>query len=264
MNNCSILISSHSNAFDIWKISHYFLTKYWQDCPFEIYLGANGDDNKSYCPPNWRYINTGPDISWSSSMLSYLNNIQTKYILLFLDDFVVLDHINTTTIKEAVLFANESGAKMLRLSPNPKGDIRVNDEFTRINIEGKVPYATSLQIALWDKKLLMDLLTYDFTPWEFETKAGKTPHCLKYHDLFFVSNSNLIQYTHIVEKGKFYPYILELVANEKVNFDLSNRPMMQPHELQSIKQSFVNKVLYTLIPNRYINNLRNLLGKAKL
>lgn len=205
--NLSILISSHSRAFDLWHITHFFFKKNWPDCPYPIYLGANGVNRIEYCPKDWIYINKGEDVSWSKSLKDYLDSIPTDYILLLLDDFVLLRPVNQESIDDAFKFLVKNDGVMLRLVPNPKGSIYVNKKFSLIDVKNRVPYITSLQAAIWKKSFLIELLKYDYNPWEFEIKAGKTPECLKYYNKLFVSNTPLLHYKHYVEKGKFYPFI---------------------------------------------------------
>jgi len=44
----AILFSSMDKNFDIWPITGHFFSKYWPDCPFEMYLGANGEEKTSF------------------------------------------------------------------------------------------------------------------------------------------------------------------------------------------------------------------------
>lgn len=263
-NKVSILISSHSKAYDIWHITEYFLNRYWKECPFKIFLGANGDDKLKFCPNHWQYLNCGTDISWSKSMIDYLSNIDTKYILLFLDDFILLDYVNKKDIKDLIYFAEKTDAVMVRTVPNPKGDIKINENFDAIDLRFNVPYSTSLQVGLWNKNFLIDLLEYGFNPWEFEIKAGKTKKALKFYDKFFVSKKYIFKYTHFVEKGKFHPSIKELATKEKVYFDFSKRDFLNELDLKALKYSNLKSKVSKFIPNKYKNSIRKILFKNEL
>ena len=172
-----ILVSSHAKANDIWYITDYFLRKHWKT-DLEIILGANGEDKKDYVPKGWRYINKGEDISFSKSLMSYLESIDDEYFILMLDDFVILEVVDNDKIEKAFEFIKSNNGVYLRLVPNPKGDLRIDNDFSKIGVKSYVPYVTSLQMAIWKKEFLMKLLSYDFSPWEFEVKAGKTKESL--------------------------------------------------------------------------------------
>lgn len=262
--NTSILIASYAKAYDLWDITHHFFEKYWSDCSFDIFLGANGEDKKAFCPSNWKYINEGEDISWSTSMLDYLGKIESKYILLFLDDFMLLNNVMNNNINQAIELLEKNQGVMVRMTPNPKGDINFDSDFTQIDVQNKVPYATSLQVALWDKEFLVSLLQYGFNPWEFETKAGKTQEAFIYFDKLFVAKNRLIEYTHYVEKGKFYPSLLSQLKDEKKEFDLSKRSFLTNEELEKIQSNLFRSILNKLIPTKYKNKLRKLVGYHEL
>lgn len=263
-NDVSILISSHSKAYDLWHITEYFFKKYWSECPFEIFLGANGENRFKFCPVGWKYLNYGKDISWSKSMIDYLSNINTKYVLLFLDDFILLNYVKEEAVKNLVDFAKKTDAMMIRTISNPKGDIEVDQNFDLVDIRSRVPYSTSLQVGLWNKDFLIDLLEYGFNPWEFKTKAGKTEKALKFYDKFFVSKKYIFKYTHFVEKGKFHPFIKELARKEKVYFDFSKRDFLNELDLKALKYSNLKSKVSRFIPNKYKNSIRKILFKNEL
>jgi hypothetical protein len=137
-----ILISSHSKANDIWYITDHFLKKYWH-ADLDIILGANGEDKKRCVPDRWRYINNGEDVSFSKSLMSYLKAIDEEYFILMLDDFIILEPVDTKKIEQAFEFIRSNNGVYLRLVPNPKGDKKIDDHFSKIDVKSKVPYVTS-------------------------------------------------------------------------------------------------------------------------
>ena len=259
----NILISSYYKSYDIWHITNYFLKKNWDDDNLKIYLGANGENKKEYCPENWIYINKGEDRSFSQSLKSYLEEIEEEYFILMLDDFLILEKVNNDLINKAFEFIREKKGVYLRLVPNPKGDFKIDKYFSKIDVKNKVPYITSLQMAIWKKDFLIKLLEYDFNPWEFEVKAGKTKEALENSDKFFVTNFAFVKYTHFVEKGKFYPFIKELIQKENLQL-IGNRDFWKEEELIKFKESKIKKFIRSIIPNRYINNIRKFIGKKEL
>ncbi len=262
-NNIEILISSHSKASDIWHITDYFIKKYWKS-EKEILLGANGTNKKEFVPNDWKYLNNKKDISFSKSLKDYINSINSKYFILMLDDFIILENVNDKYIKKAFNFIRLHKGVYLRLVPNPKGDIKIDNDFSQIDVKAKVPYITSLQMSIWDRDFLLELLKYDFNPWEFEIKAGKTKEALKNYDKFFVTNYPFIKYTHFVEKGKFYPFIVDILNKEDIKLD-SDRAFWNKGELSRLNSDNIfKKFIRNIIPNTYINKMRKILGRQEL
>jgi len=258
-----LLISSYFKSYDIWHITNHFIKKNWKNNNLKIYLGANGENKKEYCPENWIYINKGEDRSFSQSLKSYLEEIKEEYFILMLDDFLILDKVNNDLINKAFKFIKENKGVYLRLVPNPKGDFKIDKYFSKIDVKNKVPYITSLQMAIWKKDFLIELLKYDFNPWEFEVKAGKTQEALENSDKFFVTNFAFVKYTHFVEKGKFYPFIKKLMQKENL-YLIGNRDFWKEEELIKFKDSKIKKFIRNIIPNKYKNKLRRILKKEEL
>lgn len=258
----TLLIASHAEAHDIWPVTAHFLTKHWPDgC--KIFLGANGVDRSACVPGGWDYINEGEDLSFSKSLLDYLGHVETDYLILMLDDFAILEDVDPRKIQKAFRFLRERNGVYLRLVPNPPGTRRIDSDFSRIEVEKNVPYITSLQMALWKKEFLMELLHYDFSPWDFETKAGRTDAARRHQDGFYVTNEPWVRYTHFVEKGKFYPLLKKLLEEEKIPLR-SDRPFWREEEIKKMREPFFKSRLRALVPPRYYNILRKLLGKAPL
>jgi len=262
LKKTSILISSHSKASDIWYLTDYFLKKYWKK-ELNIILGANGENKSEFIPKNWKYINNGEDISFSKSLVSYLEKIDDEYILLMLDDFMILEEVDDEKIKKAFDFIKINNGMYLRLIPNPKGDIKINKDFSKIDVKSYVPYVTSLQMAIWKKDFLKKLLEYNFSPWKFEIKAGKTKESLENHDKFYVANYDFIKYTHFVEKGKFYPFLKDILEKEGLPLK-STRAFWSQKELQKMKESYWKKTIRKVLPSKYINLIREFMGKERL
>jgi len=261
-NKFNILISSHAKANDIWYITDHFLKKYWK-ANLKITLGANGEDTKNYVPESWEYVNNGEDISFSKSLMSYLESIDEEYFILMLDDFIILEEVDNVKIEKAFNFIRSNNGVYLRLVPNPKGDLRIDKDFSKIDVKSNVPYITSLQMAIWKKEFLIKLLSYDFSPWEFEVKAGKTNESLLNSDNFYVTNYNFITYTHFVEKGKLYPFLKDLLKKEGLPLN-STRAFLSEEELKKIRDSYLKKSIRKLLPSRYVNLIRKIIGKESL
>lgn len=256
----SILIASFDKAYDIWNITDFYFNKYWKDNPYKIYLGANGENKEKFCPEKWSYVNKGEDLSWSKSMYDYLNSIDTKYVLVYLDDFALNERVSTNEINNIITFMNDDNSKMVRLSSRPKPDMKINSKIGRISINDRVPYSTSLQAAIWDRNFLIDLLKYNFNPWEFETKAGKTIEAFNNSDKFYATYDSILKYKHFVEKGKFLSFIKENAKDDNISLNANNRSFWDKSDMNTTLMSIV----YSYVPNKYKNKIRKLLKKEEL
>jgi hypothetical protein len=217
-----------------------------------------------YCPSGWKYINDGPDSSWSKSLSDYLAHIESRYVLLLLDDFILMSEPDLAYLQKAMSFVESKDTAMLRLTPNPAGDIYVDEFFTRLDMKAKPIYATSLQAAIWNVDFLKKLLSYDFNPWEFEVMGGKTKEAIAADGRLFVASGPVLTYTHFVEKGKLHPLIKRVMQNEGVVFDISTRKFLSPYEMLKYKISYYKGKLSSILPKKFYTKLRSVFGKNEL
>ena len=240
-----IVINSHANASDLWPITYHFIQKNWPEHP-PIYLGANGGTDIGKVPEEWRLIDQGEDRSFSSSLMDYVDAIESEYLILMLDDFAILEPVSNERLEEACRFVKKHEAVYMRLTPNPPGDIPFDSGYAQIAIDMRPPYATSLQMAIWKRDFLRKLLAYDFNPWEFEVRGGKTEESFANASRFFVAQEPLIQYTHFVEKGKFYPLVRQWI-NDGVDVE-STRGYWSEEEIRKLQGGLLRRMIRTIIP----------------
>ncbi len=81
---CSILVVSCDRYRDLWAPFFTLFQRYWPDCDMPVYLGANFVQAEF---AGVRTLKAGDDESWSKGLRFFLENIQTEYVLLMLEDF---------------------------------------------------------------------------------------------------------------------------------------------------------------------------------
>ena len=175
MNNITILVNSCDKYESVWEPFFKLLLKQWPECKnYTIILNT---ETKVYnCDfLNIKTICSGTNLTWTKRLKNVLNQIETDYILYFLEDFFLREKVNHQTLLEAVNYIkthNEVGYIGLKYNPqhNFKDISKVDfsshyldkDKIIKIN---RVNHMT----ALWKKDWLFSLLRNHETPWEFET-----------------------------------------------------------------------------------------------
>ena len=211
MNNTSVLIASFDKNRDIWPLFAYFFQKYWPECPYQVYLGANGEDCSEYVPDAWQYINKGPDLSWSKSMREYVEAIPTDTLLLMLDDYLLIGTPEEGKIMQAVEYASHEAVYVrLNPEPRPRKKWKNNSAFGVLRYFDR--YRASLKAAVWNKDYLKHVLDLDLDPWTFELTIGEK---IEFRNrLFLGAYSFLLPNRHCVESGKYTYWILDFLESE--------------------------------------------------
>jgi hypothetical protein len=161
----AVLVLSCDKYSDLWKPFFTLFFKYWDDCPFEIYLCTN---EKVYPDDRVTSINTGEDVAWTSTVKKCLEQINSEFVLLLQEDFLFRSKVDTERIYKYFGFMKKYNAGCLRLypSPLPEGVIPAEKEIGEI-LPGS-SFRVSLQSAIWEKEEFAKLLVDGENPWEFE------------------------------------------------------------------------------------------------
>lgn len=198
MNSLSILICSCDKYSFIWDLHFDFLRVNWNDCPYPIYLGT---DSKSY-KTHLTLFNNSNDRSWSSCLISWLSQVETDYVLLTLDDFILQHQVRNSDILESLDFVIQENIDCLRLivRPKPFDTHSKNSNFGKFN--NFMPYLIAVQPSIWKKSSLLSLLRSGESIWEFEYNASKRAVSDGTFKLYGTYKTIFNYGLHIVDGGK--------------------------------------------------------------
>ena len=218
----SILVCSYDEVIDILKLWDSYTFTYFKDLnkKYNIYYGLNfsNKNNTQLINKNIIFSNT---LDWGLSMQIWLKQIDSKYILILLDDQLIkkLSKLKLATIindmaNENIKFASISyGVQIIQKFIN-KQTIH----------KGKIPvskYSINLQPAIWEKSFLHKLLRDVKNPWDFELKSSDL-YNKKFFKSFFYITKDIIFFEQYIERGEIYPGRFYRIFNKNYRI-LSNR-----------------------------------------
>jgi len=198
----------------LMPFSHLF-NIYWSNLQPVTVLTDNEVSDTIKLPENfevavYKYDEKPSQKQWSNMLIDYLRDIDDKNIVLMLDDYWLVrtvDHTGIGTLHEYMQDSDD----ILRMDLTD--DRQYNGEAVNIGHWGhydlvetpsESPYQLSLQVGIWNRKKLLNILRRNITPWEVElylasdTLHGKegmrvlgTRQCLiRYANVFVDGNPN--------------------------------------------------------------------------
>lgn len=220
----SILICSCDKYEDVWSLFFSFFNKHWGDCPYPLYLMTN---EKEYSGSGVTTVFTGKESDWSSAFLKAVEQVGTKYILILMEDYFLLEKPNCDFIDQAVEYMRENGLSYLRLFPRPRPD-NITSAIEGVEI-GEIArhseYRVSLQAAIWDIDYLKRLIRPGESAWELEIKgterSNEMPDML--YSLVKEEDTPVPYLCTAVVKGYWVKEAVELCRKNKVKIDLNKR-----------------------------------------
>jgi hypothetical protein len=221
----ALLVVSCDRYRDLWVPFFTLLFRYWPDCPFPIFLGAN---DETY--PDRRVIPlcVGEDVDWSTNLRRMLGQIPVQGILLLQEDFLIDRPVDTQRIRRLIGYAAGKNAACLRLMPIPGPDRPCEDNPDLGEIRKGADYRVSLQAAWWRKESLADVLAPGESPWQFECAGSRRSDAITAPFLSLREGIEypLDYYTTAVLRGYWEPDAVKLCRREHIPVDLKVRRIM--------------------------------------
>ena len=223
MSEIAVLVASCDRYKDLWKPFFTLFFRYWSDCPHPVYLLSN---HLSYPDSRVEMIAVGDDRDWSSNLRAALQQIPHRYVLLLLEDFFLDQPVDTAKIQALATYMEQRCAACLRLFTCPGPDIPCVDNPAVGEILRGSAYRLSMMAAIWDKKVLLQLLRDGETPWQLEIEGTQRTNIL---DVPFLSvKESAIHYFcpsgSAVCRGKWKPEAVQFCAQQGIQIDLRARP----------------------------------------
>ena len=179
----------------------------------------------SYPDEQVKSIMVGEDKSWSSGVRRMLEQIDSSYIIVFLEDFLIKEPVDTSKVVSIVQAAITNSVGCLRLAAGLPLAFPLTEKlqnFPGLGIIGKEQhYRVSAQVAIWKKDTLLKLLPQGISPWEFEDVGTELSTMME--DSFWGVYEPAIIYDQFVEKGKWKPEGVELCKSLGVDIDFARR-----------------------------------------
>jgi len=239
-NNTAILVLSCDKYADIWNPFFLFFRKYWANCPFPIYLGTN---EKQFDFENVKQIFSNRKTTWSDELTVILKQIPEKYIIIILEDYFIYKTVINEEIFKLIAIMEEQDAAYMKLGAFPKKydslwphTILANEPGIGI-IQKESKYRLSLQTAIWNKEILLNLIKPTENPWEFEIEGSKRSNLIKNPFLCVIANPSekkvhgpIKYYCTALSAGKWMRGALKLCEKENIKINLKDRPVESLYE----------------------------------
>lgn len=164
MMKIAVVVTSCDAFQECWEPFIYSVSKYWKDCPWNIYIVSNYNSIESN---SVRFIKVGEDKGWASNLKLALSQIYADYIIYLHEDFFINSKVNTTEILKHLLYCTNNNIDYLRLSAPFFDKYSIPETCYALSPQSK-RYRLCLQSAIWKKETFDQLLVPGFNAWQFE------------------------------------------------------------------------------------------------
>lgn len=246
-NNCSILVTSCDKYEDAWKPFFALLHIMWSDCEFPVYLNT---ETKDFSIPEIKITSLHPkslldkkgrNISWSKRLKDAVEQIDSEYILCFLEDFFLMSPVRKDVIDDCIRWMEQdTSIGMIDFFHEPCLQGKDVGEFAPV--DPKYGYCINAMSALWRKSFLLSILREDENPWDFEFNGTyrwrRTNNKIFTHKKEFPSvldYPNIPKFGYGIYQGKWLWNNKALFEKYGIEADFSKRLTLQYEDLPPLE-----------------------------
>ena len=215
----TVVIDSFDGYSDLWPCFFAVFKKQWADCPYDVKLVSNYKEFDGI-----ETITVGEETCWSDRTIKAIEQINTDYILLLLEDYLFGEPVKSENIENAISFMKKNKARYLRLTNIPKS--RFYDGEGIFSLYADEEYAVNLQAAIWEKQFLLESLKkYSGNAWDFEIgflrSAVRAEHTIL--EGCYGMSKDPLHVRNGVLKGKWFPKEIKYFTKQGVNVPWQKR-----------------------------------------
>lgn len=165
MKDTAIIVNSCDAFSDCWRPFIHSVRKYWNDCPWPVYIISN--NNSISTPEGISFIKIGEDKKFASNLKKAIEAIDSEYIIYLQEDYFLNKNVDQKSIEQHLLYCKQNNVDYMRLGmPFIKGE--PVECYSANKLTDK--YALCLQAAIWKRSTLRSLLFEGWSGWDFEYK----------------------------------------------------------------------------------------------
>lgn len=245
-NRCTLLVNSCDAYSDVWDLFFAGIKAQWSDCKYPIVLNT---ESKKY--PNDMGVvvhnfqpRPGMDC-WGERYKKTLRDIETKYVMPVLEDFVLTEKFTGNDLIEQVMdWMDENpdiGVFYLHKHPFV---FQKETEYPGFGImPQKAEYKLTTAFGVWRKEYLEKCIKGFENPWEWEMYVTRHAWKLKEKEYALLDNQKevyVFPWGGVIRRGLWHPEAKILAEKYGIEIDFSIRGFMDEND------PYRNKEIYSL------------------
>lgn len=166
----SVLVCSCDAYSDLWYPFFKLYQKYWTIPELNLYLNTETKDY-SYEGLNIRCVHPNrKNAPYGERMRDALSQIDTEYVITFLDDFFIREYVDDEHIRRIIEWMDEDKSIVCFNQDCLKtySDWEIGEKPGYRRIPWGTEYTLNMQVAVWRTKKLKNYWKNDVSPWEWE------------------------------------------------------------------------------------------------
>ncbi len=221
-HDLTIVVNTCDAYEDVLNIFFCALHEYWPDCPYPIVINTESSSYNSHNYPArvHHYAKMNGEDDWGDRLRSTLSSIQTEFVLMIYDDFILNRAVSNKSIQSALqlLLTKKNAVVTYLINTNlPLREANADGMF--IQVKDKVDYRLNSAPAIWRRESLKNYTAIMDTPWAWEVFGSY--RTWGDGQVFYSLNPNqpdVYSYNHskggAIYRGKWVKDVVDQVVNK--------------------------------------------------
>lgn len=173
LEKLSIIYNTCDKYESLWPGFFALWDKYWPECNNKIILNTEEKDFRFGSLNIQRPTNMDKTCSWSQRLLYSLENIETPYVLLVLDDFYIKSKVRLEVLEDCIRRMDaDKNVQLFTFAWQPGPNV-VEENADIFERRGRwARYKVNAQIGLWRVSYLKRIIRKTENPWQFELNGS--------------------------------------------------------------------------------------------
>jgi hypothetical protein len=246
-----VLVVSCDRYADLWRPFFQLFWRRWPDCAGPVHLGTNFE---GYDDPRVQTLRVGRDVTWAASLLAMLDQIRSDYVIVMLEDFLLMETVDNARIERLADVARSERVGCLRLYSIFPPETPLPGNTGLGSFAPGDSWRITAQAAIWRIETLRSLLVPGFSAWDFELVGSQMSDFMP--DRIWGVMQPALVYDHAVEKGRWRPQGLAICRAAGIDVDLSKRGAFTGPELRLHEQAALDSGALALHKTEAIKRFR--------
>lgn len=197
-NRLTLTIHTCEKYSDLWDGHIKLLDSNWEERNLRTIIVTDEATDKSY--DGIEIFSAGDAVQLPQRIKKVLNQINTEYILMTLDDYYPIYKISNKKIERLLDIMDNLKLDYIRLFPIPKAKKRIREYNNLFEIELNEEYDVNLYPGIWRKSFLYNTIRESIDPWKYEVTLTKIAKQL--NAKCALSTGREFEILDVVRKGK--------------------------------------------------------------
>jgi hypothetical protein len=243
----SVLVSTSYKYRELIDGFLYFFEKYWSYCELEVFVTLEKEIRVNF--DNINFITSNSD-DWSMILHNALKEINTKYVILLLDDYFLSDFVYEESLVSAINEMNKHSIDYLSFTNSNLKQTKISEglDYELFMIDKNVvQYDYFIGAAhIYNRESLKRILRKKETAWEFESYASLRAILNKnFISSRYITHNSPIKYVGggVIMKGRIREEARRFLDFEQYNLVFSSKEVSVSTEETPIPLRLLRKII---------------------